>query len=58
MPHLTSNIPSNMFYYGLGAEIHRTACTISKCERFCKTCENLIYRMSKEGGEIIFLQCH
>ena len=52
MPHLTGSIPSEMFYSAFGAEILRTARSNSKCDTFCKTSENLIFRMSKQGGII------
>ena len=52
MPHLTSNIPSEMFYSAFGTEILQTARATSKLKRFYKTSENSIPRMTKQGGDI------
>ena len=40
-------------YYSFGAKILRTALTTTRCQRFCKTSENLIFRVSKQGGNVI-----
>ena len=52
MPHLTSNIPSEMFYSAFGTEMLQTARTTSKLKRFYKTSESSIPRMTKQGGDI------
>lgn len=45
-----------MFYSAFGAEVLRTALPICNCETFWKTPANLIYRMSKQSGNIVVLQ--
>ena len=52
MPHLANSIGSKMFYSAFGVKILESAHTFSKYETFCKMPDNLIFRMSKQGGNI------
>ena len=47
MQHLTSHVPTKMFYSVSGARILWRTSTTSKCETFYKTFENLISKMTK-----------
>ena len=51
-PHPTSNTAPEMFYSEFGAETLRTTHTTNKYETFCKISDNLITRMTKQGGDI------
>ena len=52
MQHLTSHVPSKMFYSVTGTGILWRTCTTSKYETFYKTFENLISKTTKQGGDI------
>ena len=50
MPHVSSNVPSKIFYSSLGAEILRIARATTKPCDFYLSGQNLTSRMIKQGG--------
>ena len=48
MPHLDSNIPSNIYYVSIGSEILRFATTQLDINTFVNTCQSYF----KENAEI------
>lgn len=51
MPFLSSNIPSNMFYFSFGAEILRIARVSSSRDKFVRTAITLVHRIIAQGGK-------
>ena len=51
LPFNSSNIPSNMFYSCIGAEILRIGRVCSSTDSFILSCRTLIKRMKKQGAE-------
>ena len=49
MPHLDSNIPSNICYVSIGSEILRFARTTSDINTLLKLANQLLKRMQKKG---------
>ena len=56
MPYASSNLPSTIFYYSLGAEILRIVRATSNVESFTEFSKNLIIRMLKQGEVISKVQ--
>ena len=50
LPFCSSNIPSNMFYASIGAEILRIGRVSSSSENFLFASKNVINRMKKQGA--------
>jgi len=52
MPFLSSNIPSNMFYFSFGAEILRIARVSTSRDKFLPTAKTLVGRIKAQGGKL------
>ena len=55
LPFVSSNIPSNMFYACIGAEILRVGRVSSSSENFFSSCNTLVARVQKQGSNLLKL---
>ena len=53
MPYKCSNIPSNIFYASIGAEILRIGRTCSSSQAFLLSARKLLQRMNKQGARAL-----
>ena len=51
MPHLGSNIPSNIYYASIGSEVSKFARTTSNINNFVTLSNRLLKKMQKEGSK-------